>query len=491
VSPAARPCSWCPSPHATVQVGTERLCVWCAARPRYYPTSCPSCQVVRAVAFLIDGQRVCAGCAKVDPSPFACAECGREDHPYTVSRCARCFLRERLTNLLTDPTTGAVHVQLQPVFDALINAERPRSTMYWLRRGRGVGPRLLGQMARGEVAISHDTFANLPTDRAHNYLRDLLAALGVLPEYEPRIERMSPWLAQLLAPLPREQADLLGRFARWHVMRRMRRKADAGALTNTIVNNARWQILAAAQFLTWCHQHKISITTLDQAGLERYWTTHRSTPDSFVRWLTNTNTTTSITIPAARPPGAPQVTVSDAERWSHVELLLHDTTIRHYTRIAGLFMLLFAQPLAHVCRMRTDQVDLHADGTVFVTFERTPLQMPAPLDQIIREHLQRRGQASYASRDNGWLFPGGIPGRPLVTENVRAQLVERGIKPYDNRKAALLQLAAEVPTPLLADMLGIAENTAVRWGALAGRTWTGYIAQRTPTPAPGNNARPQ
>jgi hypothetical protein len=57
--------------------------------------------------------------------------------------------------------------------------------------------------------------------------------------------------------------------------------------------------------------------------------------------------------------------------------------------------------------------------------------------------------------------------------------------------AALLQLAAEVPTPLLADMLGIDENTAVRWAALAGRSWNGYIAQRTPTPPLQNDARPQ
>ncbi len=71
------------------------------------------------------------------------------------------------------------------------------------------------------------------------------------------------------------------------------------------------------------------------------------------------------------------------------------------------------------------------------------------------EHLGARGNASYASRDNGWLFPGGIPGRPLQTENVRAQLVEIGIKPHDNRKTALFQLAATIPTPVLADLVGI------------------------------------
>ncbi len=480
MSSTGKVCSWCGGDARTwVRVGAEQLCLWCVSRPRYHHSPCPICGTVRAVGILLDDLRVCAACAGIDPSPFACTQCGREDHPYSATRCARCYLRQRLTDLLTDPATGQIHTRLQPVFDALMGAERPRSTMYWLRRPPGAGPRLLGQMARGEVPISHEAFAALPTDKAHNYLRDLLAALGVLPEYEPRIERMVPWLANLIGPLPREHADLVQRYARWHVMRRLRRRAQAGTLTNTTVNNARWNIIAATQFLTWCTEHATTVADLDQAGLERYWTTHRCPAGSFLRWVRDTGRNTQITIPDTKTRAWPTVTVSDAERWAHVQLLLHDDTIRHYTRIAGLFMLLFAQPLAHICQMRTNQIDQRGDGTIFVTFERTPIQMPDPLAAIITEHLQRRGQASYASRDNGWLFPGGIPGRPLATENVRSQLVERGIKPYDNRKAAQFQLATQIPTPLLADMLGIDEHTAVRWAALTNRSWNTYIAERT------------
>ena len=51
------------------------------------------------------------------------------------------------------------------------------------------------------------------------------------------------------------------------------------------------------------------------------------------------------------------------------------------------------------------------------------------------------------------------------------------------RQAALIQLAAEIPTPILADVLGIAANTAARWAALASRDWSQYTAQRAnPTP---------
>ncbi|HEY5530028.1 MAG TPA: hypothetical protein VIL51_11385, partial [Thermoleophilia bacterium] len=94
----------------------------------------------------------------------------------------------------------------------------------------------------------------------------------------------------------------------------------------------------------------------------------------------------------------------------------------------------------------------------------------------------RRGQASYASTPDRWLFPGGIPGRHLVTEKVRSQLVERGIQPSDARKAAMLQLAATMPSPVLAGILGRSPGTAARWAALSAHDWAHYTAQRATPP---------
>lgn len=107
-------------------------------------------------------------------------------------------------------------------------------------------------MARGETAISHASFEELPSDKSHNYLRDLLAALGVLPPYEDRIERMTPWLRDLLATLPKRDADIVERFARWHILRRLRNKADQCDLSTPVVLTARSQIRAAGRFLAWC-----------------------------------------------------------------------------------------------------------------------------------------------------------------------------------------------------------------------------------------------
>ena len=363
----------------------------------------------------------------------------------------RCSIagRARSTNVSprSSPTrdTGQIHAQLVPLFDALIKADCPQSAMYWLQRPPGDGPRLLGAMARGEVEISHQTFEGLAQSRGYLYLRDLLAAVGVLAPYEARIERTIPWLDELLAALPPEHASLVERYARWKVLRHLRNKAARGELTKGVIQAARTQIRGTIALLTWLAERDVTITTATQADLEHYIAIGRprTTPNGiyqFIDWVRETGVNPALEVTLV-PSGSPSVTMSDADRWRHVELLLHDTTVRYSPRIGGLFMLLFAQSLTAICRMRTAQIDVRDDGRVFVTFDRTPMEMPEPLDRLIQEHMARRGQASYASWNSQWLFPGGIPGNHLGTENIRKELVARGIKPQASKHAALFQLA--------------------------------------------------
>lgn len=225
--------------------------------------------MVRPLAWPHDELVVCSSCAGVE-SIFACRECGREDHPYSSSRCARCILRERLTALLTDPAIGQIHTRLRPVFDELVGSERPQTGIWWLRKKPGIGPRLLQQMARSEIEISHDTFRGLPSDRPHDYLRSLLAAVGVLPAFEIRIERMLPWIEDVVAELPAEQAALIRRFAHWHVLRQMRKASREDRLTQTITNACRRRIRVAIDFMTFLEAHGASADTANQDLLERY-----------------------------------------------------------------------------------------------------------------------------------------------------------------------------------------------------------------------------
>ena len=233
------------------------------------------------------------------------------------------------------------------------------------------------------------------------------------------------------------------------------------------------------RFFAWLEERQRNVSTVAQGDLDLYVAEQPEKRDAlapFVRWLVRSGLT-SVELPT-RQPGQPDVALSNAQRWAHVDMLLHDDSIRLYTRVAGLFLLLFAQPLARVCRMRAEQIGRNLDGRVTVTFDTFAIELPDPLDGLVLDQLARRGQASYASSAEHWLFPGGIPGNHLATGSIRSQLVSRGIQPSQARKAAMFGLAAEIPTPILADILGLGTTTAVRWATLASHDWSKYTALR-------------
>lgn len=201
---------------------------------------------------------------------FACAECGREDHPYGATRCARCILNEQLTGLFTHPLSGEFCDELRPVFEELMRARRPQSVISWLQKPPATGARVLGQMARGEAPISHDTFQHMPAGRSESYLRDLLTATGVLQPYQPAIERMERWLDERLRGLPVDDAQLIGRYARWHHLRRLRSLAECGEVTKPVIYRARSNVIGAVRLSAWAAREGTTIALLTQPQLESY-----------------------------------------------------------------------------------------------------------------------------------------------------------------------------------------------------------------------------
>ena len=103
-------------------------------------------------------------------------------------------------------------------------------------------------MAKGEIEISHGALDQFPASKSLSYLRNLLSALEVLPPHHARLATVTPWLADTLAALPHEHADIISRFANWQVLRKLRTKADRGVLTPSSVENARATIVTAVAF---------------------------------------------------------------------------------------------------------------------------------------------------------------------------------------------------------------------------------------------------
>jgi hypothetical protein len=105
--------------------------------------------------------------------------------------------------------------------------------------------------------------------------------------------------------------------------------------------------------------------------------------------------------------------------------------------------------------------------------------VPGPLataiTQLITDGRSHRGVGS--PQQTTWLFPGHLPGRPITPDTLGGRLRALGIYAQTGRRAALLDLAAQLPAAVLADLLGLHPNTAARWMHQAGGDWTRYAAE--------------
>jgi hypothetical protein len=168
----------------------------------------------------------------------------------------------------------------------------------------------------------------------------------------------------------------------------------------------------------------------------------------------------------------------DAERrWSIIRRLLTEADLDAVERLAGCFVLLYAQPLSRIAVMTLDQVTVDDSG-VSIRFGGTDLTVPDPFGALLADHLRtaRSTHVGIGAVPSNWLFPGHHPGRPITASQLGHRLSAFGIDARAARRAAQQQLASEVPAVVLAEMLGVSISTAVTWVHAAGGDWANYAA---------------
>ncbi len=70
-----------------------------------------------------------------------------------------------------------------------------------------------------------------------------------------------------------------------------------------------------------------------------------------------------------------------------------------------------------------------------------------------------------------------MPGRPITPARLGERLRAIGIYAQTGRRAAQLDLAAQLPAAVLADILGLHQTTAAKWMHQAGGDWSRYAAE--------------
>jgi hypothetical protein len=276
-----------------------------------------------------------------------------------------------------------------------------------------------------------------------------------------------------------EQRQILRRYATWHLLRRLRSRNHGRPVTGEQHNVVQQQVRGAVALFDWLDSRDLTLGTCGQAHLDEWLSgsgNFRSRgAGHFVRWAARQRLT-PVTIPAVKWQGPVQA-LNDEARWEAARRLLHDNTVNARDRLAGLLVLLYAQPVARVARLTADHVTV-SGTTVQIHLGPAPITLPEPVAGLARQLLDgKRGHATTgAAGPSPWLFPGGQPGRPVSSGHLGQRLKDLGIHPGQARSTALFQLASELPAAMLARMLGIHIDVATTWQRISAGDWMAYAA---------------
>ena len=170
------------------------------------------------------------------------------------------------------------------------------------------------------------------------------------------------------------------------------------------------------------------------------------------------------------------------------ELLTGDAESLPY-RVAGVLLLLYAQPLTKIAALQATAID-RVDGETRIELGKEPIPVPEPFASQLTYHLHHRPNLRTAGGAIGtpWLFPSSRPGQHLDPQAIMHRLRWLGINLLGSRNTALQELVSEIPAPLVADMLGYSDQVTQKHAAEAGNSWAKYVR---PNPqGPDANGQP-
>lgn len=238
--------------------------------------------------------------------------------------------------------------------------QRPTLGLGWVQ---GAQPQaMLSDLASGRLELTHEAFQQLPHWRSAAYLRDLLMQSGVLPLKDRQLLLFERWLDTHLAAVEDlEQARLLRRFATWHQLRKLRAKAAIAPLGDSTTREAHEQQIQALAFLAWLNSRGTVLNNTRQADLDAWQSENHLTrrpSHAFLTWCMKSGTMPVLAIHSRQP--ATQPPMGQHHRINAIQRLLTEESIPLPARIAGLLVLLYAQPATRIARPTTS--DIITDG---------------------------------------------------------------------------------------------------------------------------------
>lgn len=447
------------------------VCNACYTRILGEPGPCSNCGRDAVLIGRVDGLPVCGPCAGSELD-YRCAMCEEPGRMYQRGRCVDCVLEVRLHDVL-----GPASEHLEPLRAALMLEPDARTVLAWIRRP-GVDA-ALRELAAVHAPITHATVDAMTSGKSAEYLRALLVDIGALSVRNEPLERTAAWLSDFFDGVDREHVRLLRPFAEWTLMRRARRRDREGKFTVGSARFLRQRVHAALHFLAWLDQHGWSLATLRQKDIDLYLAagpTTRYQVRDFIHWAVRHREAPQVVVPL-RQQLRPSNAYDEPGRLERIASLLRDDSIPIEIRVAGALVLVYGQHLSRIVTWTVDRVGHdERSGAVTLRFDRVPVTLAEPVGGLVLELVDRRRGQARAGRSGDWLFPGGLPGRHIDPGHMGTRLAANGIDLRDGRNAAVAELATDIPAPVLAELLGMHDNTAVSWTKSMQRDWTSFIA---------------
>lgn len=174
--------------------------------------------------------------------------------------------------------------------------------------------------------------------------------------------------------------------------------------------------------------------------------------------------------------------LSQDQRLAWIHELLTGTSESLPYRVAGMLLLLYAQPLVRVVELQTSVID-DGDEGMTITLGKHATDVPEPFASLLREHLAARPNLrTGAGPDSPWLFPSIRAGRHLHPNTVMDRLRDLGVNLLGARNRAIGELVLECPPSLVADALGYSAQVAFLHASKAAEPWARYAGRRLSAP---------
>ncbi|MEP9394272.1 hypothetical protein ABLE94_18730 [Gordonia sp. VNK1] len=326
------------------------------------------------------------------------------------------------------------------------------------------------------LPCSHDALDALDPSKTVEHLRSILEQHGLLERRDHYLALFEKWLAakEAAADTPETWA-ITHRFATWHHLRRIRANSTPGQSSEGAVRNAKQEITEVIKFLNWLHHtHDRTAETATQHDIDQYLhsgPTTRHLIRTFFVWCRAMQINTTVTIEHRYAKTTPSLT--DDQRLQWIQTLMRGDVTSLHQRVAGLLMLLYAQPIGRIVTLQIGDLEL-TPTELRIRLGTDPTPVPAPFAVLIYELLEHRPNLQTAGADTMYLFPGYRPGRHLHPQTVMHTLRRLGINVRGSRNSALDNLVALAPAPIVADMLGYSHQVTARHAALAAATYARY-----------------